>query len=460
MDVTTETLTPTRVRLTITVPFADLEPSVTKAYRNVSSQLRVPGFRPGKVPRALVDQRVGRTEVLNEALQEALPQFYGQAVQDSNVPVLARPEVDVTTFNDGEPLVFTAEVDVRPTLELASYDNLAVVVDDADVTEADIDGELEELRNRRAELVSVSREVAVGDTITVDLATTVDGETVEGGDASGLSYVVGDEGLVPGLDEAITGAAVDAPVVFTTELLQGEQAGKTAEITATARTVKEKSLPDLDDAFATTAGPYESVAELRTAVEENLGRVKKLQQGLSARDKALEMMLEATEVPVPEAVVHGEEHARRDQLTAQLQQYGLTLEAYLAGLGRPVEEWEAEQRTESEKAVRAQLLLDAIAEKEEIGVSEEDLTGQLVRRAQRSGMSPDVFAQQLVQSGNLGLLADEVRRGKALAMVLEQATVTDASGRPVDLESLRDDPSDDVSELEELADEMDVLTGE
>ena len=337
---------------------------------------------------------------------------------------------------------------MRPTLEVASYENLAVVVDDADVTGADVDAELEELRSRPRRAGDRSRDVAVGDTVTVDLSTTVDGEPVEGGEASGLSYVVGDEGLVPGLDEAITGIAVDAPAVFTTELLQGEQAGKTAEITATVRTVKEKSLPELDDAFASTAGPYDSVASLRTAVEENLVRVKKLQQGLSARDKALEMLLEATEVPVPEAVVHGEEHARRDQLTAQLQQYGLTLEAYLAGLGRPQEEWEAEQREESEKAVRAQLLLDAIAEKEEIGVTEEDLTGQLIRRAQRSGMSPDVFAQQLMQSGNIGLLADEVRRGKALAMVLEQATVTDASGRPVDLESLREDPSDDVTELE------------
>ena len=308
MDVTTETLSPTRVRLRITVPSADLTAKRRRGLPQdvlAAARARLPP-RQGAAP-ASSTSASAVAAVLDEALQEALPRFYGEAVEQEEVAVLARPEVDVTTFADNEPLVFTADVDVRPEIALPDYSSLTVSVEDADVTDADVDDELAELRNRRGELVEVIREVADGDTITVDLATAVDDEPVEGGTAEGLSYVVGSEGLVPGLDAAVLGATSGTPVTFTTKLVVGELAGQTATVTATVGSIKEKVLPELDDAFATTAGPYATVAELTDAVKENLVRVKRLQQGLSARDKTLEALLELTEVPVPESVVHGEE---------------------------------------------------------------------------------------------------------------------------------------------------------
>lgn len=447
MDVTTESLSPTRVRLTVTVPFPDLAPSVDAAYRKVSSQIRVPGFRPGRVPKQLVDQRVGRSTVLNEALEEALPRFYQQAVEDGGVQVLSRPEVDVTGFSDGEPLVFTAEVDVRPEVVLGQHHGLAVTVDDADVTDDDVEAQLLDLRRSRGTLVQAERGAAEGDLLTVDIRTEIDGEPVDSATATGLTTSLGEGGLVPGLDAAVTGAAAGETRTFDTELQAGEHAGETAQVHVTVSQVQERVLPELDDAFATTAGDYADVDELRAAVRENLTRVKRLQQGLQARDRALEALLAGTDVPLPESLVHAEEHARAEQLQAQLDSYGLTLTGYLSGLGRDAEAHQSEQRAESEKAVKSQLLLDAVAAKEELGVTEAELMDQVVRRAERAGTSPDVYAQQVVSSGNLQMLVAEVVRGKALALVLEEAVVTDASGRAVDLEALREDaPAVDVTD--------------
>lgn len=457
MDVTTETLSPTRVRLTVTVPFAELSPSVDAAYKKVSGQIRVPGFRPGRVPRQLVDQRVGRGAVLDEALQEALPRFYSQAVSDTSTEVISRPEVDVTGFGDGEPLVFTAEVDVRPEVALGDYQGLAVTVDDAEVTVADVEEQLADLRRGRGVLADAERAAAPGDLLTVDITTAVDGEEIAAATGAGLSTTLGEGGLVPGLDEAVTGAAAGETRTFDTELQAGEHAGQTAQVSVTAVRVQERRLPDLDDALAAEAGPYSSLEELRTAVRDNLVRVKRLQQGLQARDRALEALLAVSEVPLPEGVVHDQEHALGEQLQAQLDEYGLSLPDYLQGLGRDAEAHHAEQRSQAEEAVRTQFVLDAVATKEELGVTEAELTSQLVRRAQSMGVAPDVLAQQIVGGGNLQALVGEVLRGKALALVLQEAVVTDASGRPVDLEAQGDDaPAVDVVDADDAPGEVEL----
>ena len=440
MDVTTETLTPTRVRLTVTVPFEELSPVVDAAYKKVSGQIRVPGFRPGRVPRQLVDQRVGRAAVLDEALQEALPRFYGQAVEERGVDVLSRPEVDVTTFTDGEPLVFTADVDVRPEVVLGDYQGIPITVDDADVEET-----IEGLRTQQGVLLESAEPAAGGDLLTVDVTTSVGGEELTDATATGVTTVLGEGGLVPGLDEAVTGAVAGETRSFTTEIQAGEHVGETGDVTVTVAKVQTRVLPELDDTFAASVGPFASVDELRTAARDNAVRTKRLQQGISARDKVLEALLELAEVPLPESVVHGEEHARRDQFEQQLQSYGLTVESYLDGIGKDAETYAAEQRAESEQAVRSQLVLDAVATKEELGVTEAELSDQVVRRAQRAGIAPDEFARQVVDSGNLQMLVSEVVRGKALALVLEEAVVTDVSGRPVDLDAIREDvPAVDV----------------
>lgn len=436
MKAVKETLSPTRVKLTIEVPFEELKPSLDAAYRKIGGQVRVQGFRPGKVPPRILDQRVGRAAVLSEAIEDALPRFYSTAITEQEVDYLGRPEVDVSSFGEGEPLVFTAEVDVRPELELPDYDNLPVTVDAAEASDSDVEDQLVTMRERFAVLEGVDRPVETGDYVSIDLEATSGGELVEGASTTGLSYEVGSDSLVPGLDERLVGVAAGASVTFSTQLVAGEQAGTDADVTATVRSVKTKVLPDFDDEFAMTASEFDTLAELKSDLRDRLGRVKRLQQGIAARDKVLEVLLEHTEVPLPAAAVDAEVEGRIHNLEHQLEHAELDLETYLTDQGKSREEFEAEIRTSAERAVKTSLVLDAIARKEELGVDDAELSNELVRRAQRSGVSPQEFANQLVQSGQLPMLAGEIVRGKALALVLEGAAVTDEAGTVIDIAAL------------------------
>ena len=440
-----ETLSPTRVRLTVEVPFEELKPELDKAYKTIGAQVRVQGFRPGKVPPRILDQRVGRGVVLEEAVQEALPRLYSEAVTEAGVAPIGRPEVDVTKLDDGQSLSFTAEVDVRPDFELPAYDSLSVTVADAVVSDEDVTKQVDELRERFAKLSPVDRAAAEGDFVTLDLAATVGGEEVPGGTATGLSYQVGSGDLLEGLDEAVTGKKAGDASVFTTTLVAGEYEGQQAEVAVTVQAVNERELPAADDAWAETTG-FATYAELEADVRSRLDRMKKLEQGVEARDKVLEALLERVEVPLPDSVVEAEVEWRRESTTQQLAQAGMTLDQYLEAEGKGEEEFADEVLEGATTAVKAQLVLDAVADAEELGVSDAELTDQVVRRAQRAGVSPDQYAQSVVQSGQLQGLVQEVRRGKALATVMESATITDTSGNKVDLESLRDDmaPADDT----------------
>ena len=306
MKATKEALSPTRVKLTVEVPFEELKPNLDAAYKALARQVRVPGFRPGRAPARVLDQRFGREYVLDQALQEALPRFYSEAVQQEAVEVISQPEVDITTFTDGEPLVFTAEVDVRPDFELPEYEGVEVTVDDVEVPEEDITSQLDTLRDRFATLQPVERPVQDGDFLTIDLAATVDGESVPGADSTGMSYEVGNDSLIVGLDEAVRGASEGDERTFTTELVAGDFAGSTADVTVKIRSVKEKERPELDDDFATTASEFDTLEELQDDIRTRLSRVKKMEQGVQARDKVLETLLDAVEIPLPESVVEGE----------------------------------------------------------------------------------------------------------------------------------------------------------
>ena len=441
MKSTVETLSPTRVRLAVEVPFAELKPSLDKAYRSIAGQVRVPGFRPGKVPARIIDQRVGRAAVLEEAVNDAIPQQYTAAVIEHEVKVLGQPAVDVTEFADGEWLKFTAEVDVRPDLQLPAYDGIEVSVDDAEVSDAEIDEQITTMRDRFALLQGVDRGVQTGDFVSIDLLATVDGEEVDGGSTTGLSYEVGSGDVMPGLDEALVDLNKGDTASFHTALVAGEQAGQTADIEVTVRSVKEKELPPLDDDFAQTASEYDTLAELRHDIRERLTRMKRLRQGMSARDKVLEALLGASDVPLPESVVMLEADYRKQAMEEQLDQAGLTLADYLEAEERTAEDVDAELRSAAETAVKAQLLLDAVADQEEVGVSDTELTEEAVRRAQQSGMSADQYVARIVEAGQIPALAADVRRGKALILVLSRSKVTDASGRVVDLDLLGEDGS-------------------
>jgi trigger factor len=433
---TVENLSPTRVRLAVEVPFEDLKPSLDAAYKAIAQQVRVPGFRPGKVPARIIDQRVGRATVLQEAVNDALPRLYSEAARENNLRVLGQPDIDVSSLEDNESLSFTAEVDVRPEIALPDLDGIAVTVEDAAVSDADVEQQLASLRERFGMLKAVERQVEDGDYVSIDLKTEVDGEELDSGAATGLSYVVGSDDLVDGLDEAIVGKSAGESTTFTTTLRNGEKAGSLAEVTVTVNSVKVKELPELDDEFATLASEFDTIEELRADLRERLGRVKQLEQGAQARDRLLEHLLQSIEFPVPDSAVQAEVDSRQHDVVHQLNHDDALFERFLAMQDKTREQFEQELRTEAEKTVRAQFILDAIADKEQVQIGDGELTEYLVRQAARYQVAPQEFADQVVKAGNLPLLYADVRRNKALAQVLESAQVTDASGNAVDLNAL------------------------
>ncbi|HEY5336326.1 MAG TPA: trigger factor [Mycobacteriales bacterium] len=453
MKAVKEALTPTRVKLTVEVPFEELAPALAAAYKKIASQVRVQGFRPGKVPPRIIDQRVGRATVLDEAVNDALPRLYSDAASEQELRPVAQPTVDVTSFADGEPLVFTAEVDVRPEFELPDYDGLAVTVDAVTVTDDDVAEQLDALRQRFGTLEGVDRPVESGDFVSIDLAAERDGTPLSDATTSGLSYEVGSDSLVPGLDDALVGLAPDASATFESELM-GEAAGP-AQVTVTVRSVRKQVLPELDDDFATTASEFDTLDELKTAVRERAASMKQVEQGMQARDRTLETLLDLVDIPLPEAAVENEVEGRLHNMGHELEGIGQTLESYLSLQGKDRAEFDAELREGSSKSVKSTFVLDAVAAKEELGISDEELTDQVVRRAQRAGVEPQQYANQLMQAGQLPMLVSEIVRGKALALVMEAAVVTDTEGHPVDLDAIgggpRPDgaaaaPSDDVAE--------------
>jgi trigger factor len=433
-----ETLSPTRVKLTVEVDFDELRPNLDSAYRKVAGQIRIPGFRPGKVPPRIIDQRIGRGAVLEEAVNEAIPQFYGQAVDEAEVRVLSQPDIEVTHFADGEQLSFTAEVDVRPKLELPELEGVPVTVDDVVVTDADVDEQVNGLADRFATLTTVERPTESGDFVTIDLSLTADGEPVEDGVATGLSYEVGSGSLIDGLDSALVGLSAGESAEFDAPLA-GAYADKAGRASVTVKAVRVKQLPEINDDFAQEASEFDTLEELRTDLRNRLERVRRLEQGMQARDRLLESLLAKVEIPLPERVVQAEIDARANNLDQQLQANGLDLETYLESQHETLEEHETHTKADVERDLRTQFLLDAIATQKELAIEEAELTEYIVRRAGRLGVTPDAYATQLVNTGTVPLAVADVLRGKALGQVLEQAAVTDASGREVDLKQLEQD---------------------
>jgi trigger factor len=451
-----ENLSPTRAKLTVEVPFEELKPSLDAAYKKIAQQINVPGFRRGKVPPAVIDRQVGRGAVLDEAINEVLPAKYMEALQENSLEPLAQPEIEVTKFEDNETLEFTAEVDIKPEFEVPDYEGVTAEVEDATVTDADVEEQLQALRERFGSLVDVERAAADGDFVTIDLLAAKEGETVEGGEVSGMSYKVGRGGMLDGLDEALAGMAAGDEKTFASQLVGGDLIGEDVDVTVKVTAVQEQQLPEVDDEFAQMASEFDTVEELTVDVRERLGRGKRLEQAAAARDAVLEALLDKVEIPLPETLVTDELNARRQNVEQQLVQAGLTMEKYLEDEGQTVEEFEADLERRVRDAVAAQFVLDAIAKAEEIGVDQNDLSQHLVMRAQQSGQDPQEFANHMFEHNHIPELVQEIVRGKALAQVVESAVVKDASGNVVELKNLRPDGS--IGEPEEEAPEAPEAT--
>ena len=419
-----ENLNPTRVRLTVEVPFEELKASLDAAYKKINQQIQVPGFRKGKVPSRVIDQRFGRGAVLEEAVNDALPKLYQSAVEEGELNPLGQPEVDITELKDNELLAFTAEVDVRPELEIPDYSGIEVTVDAAEVSDEDVDEAVEQLRDR--------------------FATT---SVVERAAAEGVDYTIGSGELLEGIDNAVTGLSAGESATFTSELKGGSAAGKEAEVSVKVNTVSSRELPELDDDFAQLASEFDTIDEVRDDSRKRLEQSKKYEQATKAQENVLEKLIELTEVPVPEKLLEEEIKTRKHNLVNhQLGQMGMDLATYLQMQDKTEEEFDAELKEQAEKGIRTQFILDELVSTEKLNVNQEELTEHLMRRAQSSGMSPDQFAQAVVEGGQVPMLVGEVARGKALALVVEAATVKDTNGEVVDLDEGSEDDEDETTE--------------
>ena len=413
-----EKLSPTRVKLSIEVPFAELAPHIDVAYKSLSEKINIPGFRKGKVPAAMIDQRVGRAAVLDEAINAALPTFYSQAAKDNDVLVIGRPNVEITELVDNEKFSFTVEVDIRPDIKLPNFSEIKIEVDDVKVTDADIDEQVESLRTRFGTLKTVDKVVAKGDFVTIDLVATKDGVELDGGVANDLSYEVGSASMIDGLDEAIIGLSKDGEKSFNTALV-GMAEGETGSVKVTVKAVKERELPPVDDEFAKLASEFETLTELKADLSKRLSRVKQMEQGAQARDLLVEKLISTIDIPLPAEIIEAE------------------VNDHLEKEGRLEDDkHRAEVNDEVKTTITREFLLDSIVKAEAIAVNESELTEYLVRASARYGMTPDQFIKEVSQAGQVTTMVAEVARAKALAQVLGRVKVVDKSGNKVDLEAL------------------------
>ncbi|MFF3064462.1 trigger factor [Oerskovia sp. NPDC057915] len=411
-----ETLDPTKVKLTVEVEYDELKPSIDHAYKHIAEQVNVPGFRKGKIPARIIDQRVGRAAVLEHAINDGLSGFYRQAVNETGIRPLGQPDVEVTEVPlDAEgALHFTATVEVRPEIEIPALDSVTLTVEAAEVSADDIAERLDALRERFGTLVGVDRPAAEGDFVVIDLKAVIGDEEIDS--VSGISYQIGSGNMLEGLDEALTGLSAGETTTFKAPLAGGDHEGKESEVTVTATSVKQRDLPEADDEFAELASEFDTIEELKADLREQVASIKTSNQAVAARDALVEHLLENTEIPVPQGAVEAEVHR------------------HLESEGRLEDEaHRAEVEVDAAKALKSQILLDTLAEQLKIKVAQNELLDYLVNASRQYGMDPNQFIQSLDQGGQIPAMVGEVARSKSLAVALRQVEVKDSEGKVVDL---------------------------
>ena len=417
-----ENLSPTRVKLSIEVPFEELAPFIDGAYKSLAEQINIPGFRKGKVPNVMIDQRVGRRAVLNEAVNDGLNTFMSNALRENKISIIGRPEINAIDYDEKKPLTFEAEVDIRPNLTLPNFSEMTITVDDVVVADEEVAEQVDALRARFGTLSTVEKAVENGDFVTIDLVATINGKEVEGGVASDISYEVGTNRMVDGLDEALAGLSAGESKKFETKLV-GQKDDEKGEVDVTVKAVKHRDLPELNDDFAKLASEFDTLAELRADVATRLERVKHLEQGAHARDLLVEKLIADITIPLPERIIEEE------------------VNAHLEGEGRLEDAvHRAEVTEQTTKQLTQEILFDNIVDAENVSVNETELTEYLVRASARYGMTPDQFIKEVSEAGQISTMVAEVARAKALAGVLSRVKVVTKSGKPVDLEALAPKP--------------------
>ena len=458
MPSTVEQLSPTRVKITVEVPFTDLKPSMDKAYAEIAKTISIPGFRRGKVPPMVIDQRFGRGAVIQEAFNDSWMRFYGAAVAENSLSPLTQPEVEVTKLEDGDLIEFTAEVDVRPEFDLPDFSGLTATVDALEVPDAQVDEQIDVLRSRFGSRETVERAAADGDIVSINLVATQNGEALPDATAEDLEYTVGSGQMLDGLDEAVTGLSAGESKTFTSTLVGGPLKDEQADIEVTVTKVQQQELPEADDELAQQASEFDTIGELRASIADRLTAMARLDQAGRARDAVLEELISQLEIDVPENILASETEARKQQISQQLAQAQLSLEQYLteAEEGQTEDEFWADVETRSVQALKAQMILDKVADEHQVGVDQNDLTQHIIRKAQQDNVPPQQVADHLQEHPHhIDEYMTEIRRGKALALIVESATVTDSDGAPVELANLREDGT-----IGDPAEETEAVEGE
>ena len=418
-----EKLSDTRSKLSIEVSFDELAPFLAKANKALAEKITVPGFRKGKVPAALVEQRVGRAAVLDEAINLSLGDFYTLAKKEHSIAAIGRPQVDITELVDKEKFTFTVEVDVRPEISLPNFSEMTITVEDVVVGDSEVDEQVDALRARFGTLTTVEKSIETGDFVTIDLVASAGGTPLEGGTANDISYEVGSNSMVDGLDDALVGLGAGEAKRFSTSLV-GMPEGQQGEVDVTVKAVKHRELPPLDDSFAKLSSEFDTLAELKNDVQGRIERVKHLEQGAAARDQLVEDLVSSLSVPLPQNLIDDE------------------VNHHLEGEGRQEDTAHRDEVIEqTKKQLTYEIILDTIVSAENVSVNENELTEYLVRQSQRYGMSPDQFIQEVTVNGQISTMVSEVGRAKALAAVLGRVKVVTKSGKSVDLEALRPKPA-------------------
>ena len=418
---TKESLSPTRVRLTITVSPEELKPSIDHAYQHIAEEMNIPGFRKGKVPPPIIDQRVGRGEVINHAVSEGLDRYFQAAVQEEKLRTLGQPQADVKTWPSDKDfsgdLVVDVEVDVRPDFTIPAFAKYTLEVKATEVGKAEVDAELDELRARFGNLVTVDRPIKTGDFVQIDLEATIGDNTIDS--ASSISYEVGSGQLIDGIDDALDTLTAGEETTFESKLLGGDHEGEMAQIALTVLSVKERELPEADDDFAQIASQFDTIKELKDDLKTQVERKGLFAQAQEARDALVEKMLADLEMPLPQGVVDAE------------------VNRHLEGENRLEDDVHRKEVIEStEKSLRTQLLLDALVEKLEVEVGQNELTQYLMQSASQYGMEPSEFIQTLQENNQIPSMVGEVARSKSLSVALAEVTVKDSKGKKVDLSSV------------------------
>jgi len=443
---TVDKLSDTRVKLTVNVPFAELDQEIDQAYAAIAQQVSIPGFRKGKAPRQLIDARCGRGPILEQVVNDMLPSRYEQAVQSEDLKVIGQPDVDISKIEDKDFVEFTAEVDVRPEFEVPDFSEISVTVPAIKAGEEDVDKALEDLAERFGELKDTKRKMKTGDYAIIDITAEVDGEKIEEASTEGLSYSIGDDNLIKGLDTALRGMKTGEDNEFTSTIQSGEHKDEEATFKVHVQQTKERKLPDMDDEFAQMASEYDTIEELREATKTEVEESKKAEQAGQIRDEVLKAALADVDFELPQSVVDEQAHAQLHQILGQLAHDEKALAQLLEAQGTSREEFDQQTREQAEESVRTQIFLDAVAEKEEPEVSQQELSDHILFTAQSYGMDPNQFIQQLQSNGQIANLFSDVRRGKALAAAICRTTVKDEEGNDVDVEQYFGEVEEDENE--------------